>query len=98
MTREEHLLIILGEECNEVAHRVSKALRFTLSEVQPNQTLTNGERIVQEFNDLFAVMDMIIEEKIINERDALSMFSTKAMKAKKEKVEKYLKHSKSVGK
>lgn len=31
MTRSEHLLAILAEECDEVGQRAMKALRFTLS-------------------------------------------------------------------
>lgn len=62
MTREENLLIQLSEECNETAQRVSKALRFGLDEIQEGQPLTNAERIIQEFNDLVAVMEMLQAE------------------------------------
>lgn len=59
MNRTEHLLTILSEECSEVAQRVSKALRFTVKEIQPGQELTNWDRIQQEFNDLCAVARML---------------------------------------
>lgn len=59
MTREEHLLTILAEECSEVAQRCSKALRFGLDEVQPGQTLNNCERINQELSDLMTVVHML---------------------------------------
>ena len=45
LTRQEYLLICLGEECDEVGQRVTKALRFGLSEVQHGQPLNNGDRI-----------------------------------------------------
>jgi hypothetical protein len=64
MTREQHLLIKLSEECAEVAHRVSKALRFGLDEIQPGQDLDNGERLWQEIHDLIAVIEMLGEEDI----------------------------------
>lgn len=59
MTRTEHLLTILAEECAEVAQRVSKALRFGLAEVEPGQPLTNAQRIMGEVNDLVAVYSML---------------------------------------
>jgi hypothetical protein len=61
MTKTENLLTILAEECAETAQRVSKAIRFTLDEIQPNQEedLTNAERIVYEFNDIVAVMEVL---------------------------------------
>ena len=59
MTRHEHLLTILAEECAEVAQRVSKALRFGVLEVQPGQEKTNAERIVEELIDLKAVWRLL---------------------------------------
>jgi len=95
MTREEHLLVVLSEECSEVAKETAKALRFGLNDKEPNQNITNCEKIVTEFNDLFAVMRMLVDDGIIPEGDMLDI---KAIEAKKQKVEKYLKYSKSVGK
>lgn len=54
MTEQEHALQSAQEECNEVAQRISKALRFGLYEVQPGQEKNNGERIVEEFSQLCA--------------------------------------------
>ena len=48
MTREEHLLTIVAEECNEVAQRATKALRFSLEEIEPGQEFSNRERLFQE--------------------------------------------------
>ncbi len=59
MTRTELLLTVLAEECVETAQRVSKAIRFTLEEIQPEQELTNAQRIVYEFNDIVAVMEVL---------------------------------------
>ena len=67
MTREEHLLTIVGEECAEIAQRVAKALRFGMEQVQEDaddrpqenpERLTNRERIVREYYDLRAVLGM----------------------------------------
>lgn len=59
MTRREHLLTIAMEECNEVAQRLSKALRFGENEIQPGQEFPNDYRVLIEYNDLIAVLRML---------------------------------------
>lgn len=79
----DHLLVVLAEECAEVAQRVAKALRFGLTEVQPGQPYTNAERIVNEVNDLIAVVMML-------ERHGLPRYgSMAAINAKQAKVALY---------
>lgn len=95
MTREEHLLVILAEECSEVAKEIAKALRFGLDDKEPGQDKTNRQKIATEFNDLYAVVDMCIVAKILNESDIIV---ENEIIAKVQKVEKYLRYSKSVGK
>ncbi len=92
MTRTEHLLTILSEECVETAQRVSKAIRFTLDEVQPEQDLTNAQRIVYELNDIMAVMEILQEEGIFGE-----FINRKMIDKKKLKVAKYLAYSTEIG-
>jgi NTP pyrophosphatase (non-canonical NTP hydrolase) len=58
VTREEHLLVILMEECAEVAQAASKALRFGLHHDEPGYG-NNRERIRQEYSDLCALADML---------------------------------------
>lgn len=92
MTKIENLLIILAEECSETAQRVSKALRFTLDEIQTGQKMTNAERIIYEFNDIVAVMEILKDEGVFDkviDRDSIEL--------KKNKVEKYLNYSFKVG-
>lgn len=95
MTRTDHLLWILAEECNEVAQRASKAARFGLGEIQPGQPLTNAERLMGEFAELTAAMKMLLEE------DRFSMpedWDLEALADKKAaKVEKFLLYSKECG-
>ena len=93
MNTEEHLLTIVAEECNEVGQRASKALRFGLNEIQEGQTLTNAERLIYEFNDLVAVMEMLREAGYIHK-----VFDGEQTVLKKEKVRTYLNYSKSIGK
>jgi NTP pyrophosphatase (non-canonical NTP hydrolase) len=89
VTRTEHLLTILAEECAEVAQRVSKALRFGLAEVQPGQEYTNAERIEFELTDLIAAAEMLIEDRVIADPDQNDILISE----KKRKVEKFLKFS-----
>lgn len=56
MNKTEHYLTIAAEECTEVGQRISKALRFGLTEIQPGQPLTNAERIVVEAKDLLIIL------------------------------------------
>ena len=91
MNRNEHLLMILAEECAEVAQRVSKALRFGLDEVQPGQELTNEQRIWGEMNDLAGVGEMLIEAR------KSGGLCREAVEAKKAKVEKFLAYSEQCG-
>ena len=94
MTKQEHLLVILSEECAELSKEASKALRFGLNDHEPEKTETNAQRIVAEFNDLFAIIGML---KDINCLDEKELVNIKAIQAKQKKVEKWFKYSQSVG-
>lgn len=65
MNRREHLLTCLSEECAEIGHRVSKALRFGLDDVRSGQGLTNRERIAEACRDLVAVVNILVEEGVL---------------------------------
>jgi hypothetical protein len=94
MTRIEHLLFCLSEECDEVGQRASKAARFGLHEIQPGQDLDNTQRLMGEFCDLIGVMEMLFEAGLVNlsEEEAESR-----IQAKKAKVEEYLIYSAKCG-
>ena len=92
MTRTEHLLFILAEEGAEIGHRASKAARFGLSEFQPGQSATNSERIVWEYADLVAVMEMLEQENAVRPSGMRAL-----IEAKKRKVEKFLEYSRRCG-
>lgn len=87
MNRDEHLLVILIEECAEVAHEVSKALRFGMAEVMPGQALTNRERILRELNDLWAMVEMT----------GLQQVDREAVERKKIKVREYMEYAATCG-
>lgn len=92
MLIQEHLLIILMEECSEVAQRASKALRFGLREVQKDQYLTNAERIIYEFSDLYAVMRMLHQQGLLPQVTNSDMID-----AKTRKLHEFLEYSRECG-
>ena len=93
MNKQEYLLTVLSEECAEVAQRVSKALRFGLDAVEPGQELTNEERIVREYLDLVAVVEMCVSNAILFE----DIDAEYIVAAKKKKVKVFMELSKSRG-
>lgn len=86
------LLTILAEECNEVAQRCTKAIRFGLAEVQPMQGYSNAQRILHEYADLVGTLDMLREEDSIPNWGVIDEFVDR-VEAKKAKIEKYLEYS-----
>jgi hypothetical protein len=99
MTREDHLLTILAEECNEVGQRCHKALRFGIHETQPEENGgkpgcgTNAERIMQEYADLCGVMGMLTQDRSLTmPANFLDM-----VEAKRKRVEHYLEYSRTKG-
>ncbi|HYH65426.1 MAG TPA: hypothetical protein VD866_12085 [Urbifossiella sp.] len=100
MTRTEHLLTILAEECAEVAQRASKALRFGLAEVEPGQPLTNAQRLMREVNDLIAVYQMLAGPVVSPTTPLFKGDPNEWMvwfREKHAKVEKYLSYSRECG-
>ena len=90
MNREQHLLVILSEECSEVIKDVSKALRFGLKDGYPKSNKTNSDNISSELTDLFAVVAMLVKEGCIKEPNWKENGFLKKIK----KIEKYLLYSK----
>lgn len=88
MDRREHLLTCLAEECTEVGQRVAKALRFGLAEVQAGQTLTNRQRIAEEYRDLVAVANILVEEGILAVHEMAVL--QKDVDAKRTKIERFM--------
>ena len=99
MTRNEHLLTIIMEECAEVIHRASKALRFGLTDVDINTGKTAAQSIIDEMNDLVGVYQMFTEENVTlfgaYGEERIEWLS--AMMDKRKRVEHYLKYSAQCG-
>lgn len=93
MTEIEYLLICLAEECNEVAQRATKALRFGLNEIQSSEEQNpdkqnNLQRLTNELIDLYTVIE-VLKEKGIH----IDMVNKNKIELKKNKIEKYYKYS-----
>lgn len=92
MNRINYLLTLLSEECAETSQRATKAIRFGLDEVQKGQDMTNSERLVYEFNDIFCIMQILHEEGYIDK-----VIDEEALVKKREKIIKYYNYSKDLG-
>ena len=93
MQRNEHLLTIAAEECAETAQRISKALRFTLTEIEPGQMYSNSARIMHEYCDIIASFEMLIEAGLV----VMPTHAKRRILTKKANVEKFLKLSAQLG-
>lgn len=91
----EHLLTVLSEECGEVAHDVSKALRFGLDDVNcltPGGP-TNRERICRELNQLFAAIELCQESGLLPP----VILDREIIESKKSAVAKYMVYAQEKG-
>lgn len=64
---KQHLLLLLMEECGEVAQAAAKCIRFTPEHATVDNP-TNFENLVLEFNDLIAIVELLQEEDLHLER------------------------------
>lgn len=91
MNTTEYLLSCLIEECAEVIQRATKAQRFGLREVQPEQSLTNEERLAYELADLTGTLELLGE-------NGVKLFAGDiAIEAKKQKIARYMDYSREQG-
>lgn len=94
MNHSENLLVVASEECAEIQKEIAKALRFGTDNHHPDEPeKTNGERIIAEFHQLRAVMDMLVIQGILpamtdSEISAIYRDKVEAV----EKWEQYSKH------
>lgn len=91
MTETEHLFTIVMEECCEIGQRASKAKRFGIDEIQPEQSYTNAERLMGEVADLIGTIEMLQDRGLLGQVDPL------AVAAKKAKVTHFLEYSRQQG-
>lgn len=90
------MLGLLAEESVEVSHRVHKALRFSLEEVQTGHTRNNEGRLIEEFIDLLVVMQVLVEEGVIQDPIEVEWAKQHAID-KQAKIAKYIEYSTKLG-
>jgi NTP pyrophosphatase (non-canonical NTP hydrolase) len=61
-TRE--VLLILQEECAEVAQAISKCFRFGPDQMKPGKDFTNINMLEEEIGDLFAMVELLTDLNI----------------------------------
>lgn len=97
MNRAEHIIETLGEEGAEVAQRTSKANRFGLREIQPEQPHNNAQRIQEEVYDLLGTYGMAVSEGLLPPLD-LSPENMRLVTARKSaKIERFMEISRQQG-
>lgn len=97
MNRTQHLLLLVMEECGEVAHRCSKAIRFGIDDVEAGQVLTAAQRIGAELTDLYAVLEMLKKETGLDAFNHLFDPRDSEVRAKRDKVERHMNISRDLG-
>lgn len=53
-------LIILAEECAEVAQAAAKCQRFSYDQIPPGKSHTNGQLLEHELGDVLAMIEVLI--------------------------------------
>jgi NTP pyrophosphatase (non-canonical NTP hydrolase) len=61
-TRE--ILIILQEECNEVAKEICKIMRYGPDQIKPGTKLTNIQHLEGELGDLMAMVELLQDKDV----------------------------------
>jgi len=93
MTRLQHLLIKLAEECNELSKAAQKSALFGLDKGHPNGTTSNEDDMQREFNDILALISMLKDDNYLEKIHE----NKKLIEIKKEKVEFYIKYAMDIG-
>lgn len=101
MNKQEHMMTIGMEECNEIAQRISKSLRFGMDQVQEDandkpeenpERLTNRQRIEHEYYELRAVLGLMgIDAWCVSD------YARRIEESKVERVNLYLQRSANCG-
>lgn len=66
MTEQEEILCILQEECAEVSQVICKIRRFGIDEINYHSLKSQQETLEDEIGDLWCLIDIAIERKMLN--------------------------------
>ena len=95
LSKQQHYLLKLSEECVEVSHIIHKILLFGLNDVHPDTGVSNISALKKEVCDLMATLE-VVEECIWPEGEDFFL-NFDAILTKKEKMAKYFKYSQERG-
>ena len=80
---EKEVMDILQEECAEVIQAVSKISRFGIDNFKPGKPKTNRDHLEEELGDMLAMIDILLEKKLISLDNLEIAKSAKIEKLKK---------------
>lgn len=66
-SRTDEILLITQEECAEVTQAVSKILRFGMTSEHPVTKIKNKDHLTEEVGDLLAMIEIMVEFKILDQ-------------------------------
>jgi NTP pyrophosphatase (non-canonical NTP hydrolase) len=81
----EEIMTILQEECAEVITCISKCRRFGLHTLVPftETKETNMSRLSKELGDVLAMIDLLVEQKLVTNQELEEYKQSKIEKLKK---------------
>lgn len=60
----KEVLLILQEECAEVAVAISKCMRFGPDQIKPGTNETNIQFLEQELADVLVMIDLLVKQNV----------------------------------
>jgi NTP pyrophosphatase (non-canonical NTP hydrolase) len=79
----DEIMTIMQEECGEIIVAISKCKRFGLHTLIPDSKETNTKRLTKELGDLFAMVDLLIDQKLLTMNEINEYKEEKFTKLKK---------------
>lgn len=79
---EHEVMNILSEECAEVIQAISKCHRFGMDNYKPGKPKTNREHLEEELGDMLAMIDILVDRKIITQDNLNTAKTAKIEKLK----------------
>ena len=79
----KEIMGILQEECAEVIQAVSKVNRFGLDNHKPGTAYTNREHLEEELGDLVAMINIMVDAGLVDEKSIETAAHAKVTKLSK---------------
>jgi len=79
----KEIMGILQEECAEVIQAVSKVNRFGLDNRKPGTSYTNRQHLEEELGDLVAMINIMVDAKLVDEKSIEAAAHAKVEKLNK---------------